>query len=59
MNGKPLPRIDGFRLGVVVFGYIGARSVKWLYQIKAIANPLWCATSLTIRYRNCPGGTFT
>jgi sulfite oxidase len=39
MNGKPLPRIHGFPLRVVVFGYIGARSVKWLYRIKAIKTP--------------------
>ncbi|KOS21319.1 putative sulfite oxidase [Escovopsis weberi] len=39
MNGKPLPRIHGFPLRAVVMGYIGARSVKWLYRIKAIETP--------------------
>jgi sulfite oxidase len=39
MNGKPLPKIHGAPLRVVVFGYIGARSVKWLYEVKAIAGP--------------------
>lgn len=39
MNGKPLPRIHGFPLRTVVFGYIGARSCKWLYRIKAIKGP--------------------
>lgn len=39
MNGKPLPKIHGYPLRVVVFGYIGARSVKWLYRVKAIQNP--------------------
>jgi sulfite oxidase len=39
MNGKPLPKIHGFPLRAVVFGYIGARSVKWLYRIKAISQP--------------------
>lgn len=36
MNGKPLPHIHGFPLRVVVAGYIGARSVKWLTHINAI-----------------------
>lgn len=39
MNGKPLPKIHGYPLRVVVFGYIGARSCKWLYRIKAITGP--------------------
>jgi sulfite oxidase len=39
MNGKPLPRIHGAPLRAVVMGYIGARSVKWLYRIKAIPTP--------------------
>ncbi|KUI74367.1 Sulfite oxidase, mitochondrial [Cytospora mali] len=39
MNGKPLPYIHGFPLRTVVFGYIGARSCKWLYKIKAIRGP--------------------
>jgi sulfite oxidase len=39
MNGKPLPKIHGYPLRAVVMGYIGARSVKWLYRIKAIPTP--------------------
>ncbi|MCJ1308472.1 hypothetical protein MMC25_002125 [Agyrium rufum] len=39
MNGKPLPKIHGYPLRAVVFGYIGARSVKWLSRIDAIAGP--------------------
>ena len=39
MNGEPLPKIHGYPIRAVVFGYIGARSVKWLYRIKAITNP--------------------
>ena len=39
MNGKPLPATHGYPPRVVVFGHTGARSVKWLYRIKAIQSP--------------------
>ncbi|KAG7129050.1 Sulfite oxidase like protein [Verticillium longisporum] len=39
MNGEPLPKMHGFPLRAVVFGYIGARSAKWLYQVRAIRGP--------------------
>ncbi|KAF2145172.1 uncharacterized protein K452DRAFT_356473 [Aplosporella prunicola CBS 121167] len=39
MNGEPMPRIHGFPVRTVAFGYIGARSCKWLYEIKAIEEP--------------------
>jgi sulfite oxidase len=39
MNGAPLPAIHGFPLRVVVAGYIGARSCKWLTRINALAEP--------------------
>ncbi|KAI9730074.1 MAG: hypothetical protein M1834_006066 [Cirrosporium novae-zelandiae] len=39
MNGKPLPHIHGFPLRTVVFGYIGARSAKWLTRINALPKP--------------------
>ncbi|PQE29127.1 oxidoreductase molybdopterin binding domain-containing protein [Rutstroemia sp. NJR-2017a BBW] len=38
MNGKPLPKIHGFPLRAVVFGYIGARSCKWLTRISVIPH---------------------
>jgi sulfite oxidase len=39
MNDSSVPKIHGYPLRVVACGYIGARSVKWLYRIKAIPQP--------------------
>ncbi|KAF9466226.1 Oxidoreductase, molybdopterin-binding domain-containing protein [Collybia nuda] len=39
MNGKPLPKAHGAPLRLVVTGYIGARSCKWVYKINALAEP--------------------
>ena len=39
MNGQPLPKIHGYPLRVVVTGYIGARSTKWVYRINALEEP--------------------
>jgi sulfite oxidase len=39
MNGQPLPRVHGAPLRVVVPGYIGARSVKWVSQITVQDEP--------------------
>ena len=36
MNGAPLPVVHGAPLRVVVPGYVGARSVKWLERIEVL-----------------------
>ncbi|MEV5333678.1 sulfite oxidase [Streptomyces werraensis] len=39
MNGAPLPPVHGAPLRVVVPGWIGARSVKWLTRVTARTTP--------------------
>jgi sulfite oxidase len=39
MNDKPLTPVHGFPLRVIVPGYVGARSVKWLCSIQLQATP--------------------
>ena len=39
MNGQPLTREHGAPLRVIVPGYIGARSVKWLQEINLLLTP--------------------
>ena len=39
MNGKPLPAVHGAPLRVIVPGFIGARSVKWLERIELRDTP--------------------
>ncbi len=53
MNGEPLPLIHGAPLRVVVPGYIGARSVKWLESAEVRAEP-WPGYFQHVVYRLLP-----
>jgi sulfite oxidase len=56
MNGQPLPPIHGAPLRVVVPGYIGARSVKWVDRITVQDHPSDNYFQATA-YRLLPAGT--
>jgi sulfite oxidase len=53
MNGEPLPPAHGAPVRVVVPGYIGARSVKWLEQIEVRSTP-WPGYFQDVVYRLVP-----
>lgn len=53
MNGEPLPLVHGAPLRVVVPGYIGARSVKWLERIEIRSRP-WEGYFQHVAYRLLP-----
>jgi sulfite oxidase len=53
MNGEPLPLVHGAPLRVVVPGYIGARSVKWLERIEVRSKP-WQGYFQRVAYRLLP-----
>jgi len=53
MNGEPLPPVHGAPLRVVVPGYIGARSVKWLERIELRSRP-WEGYFQHVVYRLLP-----
>jgi sulfite oxidase len=53
MNGEPLPVVHGAPLRVVVPGYIGARSVKWLQRIEVRSEP-WRGYFQHVVYRLLP-----
>jgi sulfite oxidase len=53
MNGEPLPPVHGAPLRVVVPGYIGARSVKWLERIELRSEP-WTGYFQEVIYRLLP-----
>jgi sulfite oxidase len=53
MNGEPLTAVHGAPLRVVVPGYIGARSVKWLERIEVRSTP-WQGYFQDVAYRLLP-----
>ena len=53
MNGEPLQAVHGAPLRVVVPGYIGARSVKWLERIELRSEP-WPGYFQHVVYRLLP-----
>jgi sulfite oxidase len=53
MNGQPLPVVHGAPLRVVVPGYIGARSVKWVERIEVRSTP-WPGYFQHVAYRLLP-----
>ncbi len=53
MNGDPLPPVHGAPLRVVVPGYIGARSVKWLERVELRSEP-WLGYFQNVAYRLVP-----
>jgi sulfite oxidase len=53
MNGEPLVPVHGAPLRVVVPGYIGARSVKWLERIEVRSAP-WDGYFQHVAYRLLP-----
>ncbi len=53
MNGEPLPAAHGGPLRVVVPGYVGARSVKWLERIELRTAP-WDGFFQDVVYRMLP-----
>jgi sulfite oxidase len=53
MNGETLPPVHGAPVRVVVPGYIGARSVKWLTEIELRATP-WEGYFQHVVYRLLP-----
>jgi DMSO/TMAO reductase YedYZ molybdopterin-dependent catalytic subunit len=54
MNGAPLPPQHGFPLRLVVPGWYGMTSVKWLTRISAVAEPFEGFQQLAYRYRQEP-----
>ncbi|MGH9087025.1 MAG: molybdopterin-dependent oxidoreductase, partial [Acidimicrobiales bacterium] len=56
MNGEPLPAEHGFPLRMIVPGYYGTSSVKWLRQITVATRPAKGLFSSVLYTTNRPGG---
>ena len=54
MNGAPLPPQHGYPLRLVVPGWYGMTSVKWLTRITAVSEPFEGFQQLAYRYRQQP-----
>jgi DMSO/TMAO reductase YedYZ molybdopterin-dependent catalytic subunit len=54
MNGAPLPPQHGYPLRLVVPGWYGMTSVKWLTSIMAVAQPFEGFQMLSYRFRQQP-----
>ena len=50
MNGRPLPPDHGFPVRLVVPGWVGIASIKWLGQIEVSDHPLFSPWNTT-QYR--------
>lgn len=53
MNGKPIPPVHGAPVRVIVPGYIGARSIKWLERVELRSEP-WAGYFQHVVYRLVP-----
>ena len=47
MNGAPLPPDHGFPVRVVVPGWVGSSSVKWVGRIEVVAEKVWVRSNTT------------
>lgn len=54
INGQPLPPQHGYPLRLLVPGWYGMTSVKWLARITAVAEPFEGFQMLAYRYRQDP-----
>ena len=54
MNGAQLPRDHGYPLRVIVPGYVGARSVKWIHKIVLMRNEVDGMHQKGIAYKQLP-----